>query len=187
MKVIVTEIPEVLIFEPDVFGDHRGYFFESFRQDIFEKHVGKIQFVQDNQSKSGYGVLRGLHFQKPPFTQAKLVQCLKGEVLDIAVDIRMCSPTYGKHVAVKLSEENHRQLYIPRGFAHGFAVLSEEAVFSYKCDNYYNPEADGGVAWDDPQINIDWILSPDDIKLSEKDKKQPSLTQITHFDYENFR
>jgi len=187
MQVIKTEIPEVLIFEPDVFGDHRGYFFESFRQDIFEKEVGNIQFVQDNQSKSGFGVLRGLHFQKPPATQAKLVQCLQGEVLDIAVDIRIGSPTYGKHVAVKLSEANHRQLYIPRGFAHGFVVLSEEAVFSYKCDNYYNPGADGGLAWNDPDINIDWILSPDEIKLSEKDKKQPSLTQITHFDYQNFR
>jgi len=187
MKVITTQIPEVLIFEPDVFGDHRGYFFESFRQDVFEKYVGKVQFVQDNQSKSGFGVLRGLHFQKMPHTQAKLVQCLQGEVLDIAVDIRIGSPTYGKHVAVQLSEANHRQLYIPRGFAHGFVVISETAVFSYKCDNYYNPDADGGLAWDDPEINIDWILSSDEIKLSEKDKKQPSLTQITHFDYKNFR
>jgi len=187
MKVIATQIPEVLIFEPDVFGDHRGYFFESFRQDIFETYVSKIQFVQDNQSKSGFGVLRGLHFQKPPFTQAKLVQCLQGEVLDIAVDIRIDSPTFGKHVSVHLSEENHRQLYIPRGFAHGFAVLSETAVFSYKCDNYYNPNADGGLAWNDPEINIDWILSPDEIKLSEKDKIQPLLSQITCFTYKNFR
>jgi len=187
MKVITTPIPEVLIFEPDVFGDHRGYFFESFRQDVFEKHVGNIQFVQDNQSKSGYGVLRGLHFQKPPFTQAKLVQCLQGEVLDIAVDIRIGSPTYGKHVAVKLSEENHRQLYIPRGFAHGFAVLSSTAVFSYKCDNYYHPESDGGIAWNDPDINIDWILSSDDIQLSNKDTTQPALSQITFFDYEDFK
>lgn len=187
MKVISTRIPEVLIFEPDVFGDYRGYFFESFRQDIFDSYVGKIQFVQDNQSKSGFGVLRGLHFQKPPYTQAKLVQCLQGEVLDIAVDIRSGSPTYGKHVPVHLSETNHRQLYIPRGFAHGFAVLSETAVFSYKCDNYYNPTADGGLAWNDPEINIDWILAPDEIKLSEKDKIQPMLSQITHFDYNNFR
>jgi len=186
MKVISTQIPEVLIFEPDVFGDHRGYFFESFRADIFEKFVGVQQFVQDNQSKSGFGVLRGLHFQRPPFTQAKLVQCLQGEVLDIAVDIRIGSPTYGKYVPVRLSEENHRQLYIPRGFAHGFAVLSETAVFSYKCDNYYNPEADGGLAWNDPEINIDWILSSDEIKLSEKDKTHPSLRQISFFDYENF-
>jgi dTDP-4-dehydrorhamnose 3,5-epimerase len=187
MKVITTQIPEVLIFEPDVFGDHRGYFFESFRQDIFEKHVGKINFVQDNQSKSGFGVLRGLHFQRMPHTQAKLVQCLQGEVLDIAVDIRIGSPTYGTHVSVRLSEANHRQLYIPRGFAHGFAVLTETAVFSYKCDNYYSPDADGGLAWNDPEINIDWILSPAEINLSEKDKKQPSLHQITHFEYKNFR
>lgn len=186
MRVISTQIPEVLIFEPEVFGDLRGYFFESFRQDIFEKYVGKVLFVQDNQSKSCYGVLRGLHFQKPPFTQAKLVQCLQGEVLDIAVDIRIGSPTYGKHVSVRLSEENHRQLYIPKGFAHGFAVLSEIAVFSYKCDNYYNPNADGGLAWDDPQINIDWILSPEETKLSQKDKNQPSLHEITHFEYKNF-
>ena len=187
MKVIATQIPEVLIFEPDVFGDHRGYFFESFRQDIFGKYVGNVPFVQDNQSKSGFGVLRGLHFQRPPFTQAKLVQCLQGEVLDIAVDIRDGSPTFGKHVAVRLSEANHQQLYIPRGFAHGFAVLSDIAVFSYKCDNYYNPDADGGLAWNDPEINIDWILLSDDIKLSEKDKNQPYLSQITYFDYENFR
>jgi len=187
MNIITTQIPEVLIFEPDVFGDSRGYFFESFRQDIFEKHVGNIQFVQDNQSKSGFGVLRGLHFQRMPHTQAKLVQCLQGEVLDIAVDIRIGSPTYGKHVSVHLSETNHRQLYIPRGFAHGFAVLTETAVFSYKCDNYYNPNADGGLSWNDPEINIDWILSPDEIKLSEKDKKQPSLRNITDFDYKDFR
>lgn len=185
MKVIVTQIPEVLIFEPDVFGDQRGYFFESFRQDIFEENVGKVQFVQDNQSKSGFGVLRGLHFQKPPFTQAKLVQCLQGEVLDIAVDIRLGSPTYGQHVPVRLSEENHRQLFIPKGFAHGFIVLSETAVFYYKCDNYYYPEADGGLTWNDPEINIDWILTSDQIKLSEKDKKQPSLSQVTCFSYKN--
>ncbi|MEI6050758.1 MAG: dTDP-4-dehydrorhamnose 3,5-epimerase [Bacteroidota bacterium] len=187
MKVIATQIPEVLIFEPEVFGDHRGYFFESFRQDVFEKYVGKIQFVQDNQSKSGFGVLRGLHFQRPPFTQAKLVQCLQGEVLDIAVDIRIGSPTYGKHVPVQLSETNHRQLFIPRGFAHGFAVLSETAVFSYKCDNYYNSIAEGGLSWNDPQVNINWILESFNIKLSEKDKSQPSLMKITHFDYKNFR
>ncbi|MEI6140063.1 MAG: dTDP-4-dehydrorhamnose 3,5-epimerase [Mariniphaga sp.] len=185
MKVIVTQIPEVLIFEPDVFGDQRGYFFESFRKDIFEEYVEKVQFVQDNQSKSGFGVLRGLHYQRPPFAQAKLVQCLQGEVLDIAVDIRIGSPTYGQHVPVRLSEENHRQLFIPRGFAHGFIVLSENAVFSYKCDNYYYPDADGGLAWSDPEINIDWILTSDQIKLSEKDKKQPSLAQVTCFNYKN--
>ena len=185
MKVILTQIPEVLIFEPDVFGDHRGYFFESFRQDIFDKYVGKVHFVQDNQSKSGFGVLRGLHFQRPPFTQAKLVQCLQGEVLDIAVDIRLGSPSYGQHVLVRLSEENHCQLFIPKGFAHGFIVLSETAVFSYKCDNYYYPEADGGVAWNDPEINIDWFLSSEQIKLSEKDKKQPHLSQVNCFNYKS--
>jgi len=187
MKVISTSIPEVLIFEPDVFGDHRGYFFESFRRDIFEQYVGEVNFIQDNQSKSGFGVLRGLHFQRPPFTQAKLVQCLQGEVLDIAVDVRLGSPTYGKHVAVRLSETNHNQLYIPRGFAHGFAVLSETAVFSYKCDNYYNPGADGGVIWNDSDISIDWILSTEDIKLSEKDKNLPSLDRATYFDYKDFK
>lgn len=187
MKVISTLISEVLVFQPDVFGDHRGYFFESFRQDIFEKYVGKIQFVQDNQSKSGFGVLRGLHFQAPPFTQAKLVQCLQGEVLDIAVDLRIGSPTYGNHVSVRLSEENHNQLYIPRGFAHGFVVLSQTAVFSYKCDNYYNPQADGGLVWNDPDIKIDWILTPNEIKLSEKDKSLPLLGQINCFDYKIFR
>ncbi len=186
MKVISTSIPEVLIFEPDVFGDHRGYFFESFRRDLFEQYVGKVHFIQDNQSKSGFGVLRGLHFQRPPFTQAKLVQCLQGEVLDIAVDLRIGSPTYGKHVAVRLSEANHSQLYIPRGFAHGFAVLSETAVFSYKCDNYYNPAADGGLIWNDPTINIDWVLAPEEVKLSDKDKNLPLLHQITCFDYKNF-
>jgi len=187
MKIISTSIPEVLIFEPDVFGDHRGYFFESFRTDIFEQYVGEVQFIQDNQSKSGYGVLRGLHFQRPPFTQAKLVQCLQGEVLDLAVDLRIGSPTFGKHVSVRLSEENHSQLYIPRGFAHGFAVLSETAVFSYKCDNYYKPEADGGLIWNDPTVNIDWILAPEAVKLSEKDKNLPLLEQITCFDYQDFR
>ena len=185
MKVISTSIPEVLIFEPDVFGDHRGYFFESFRRDIFEQYVGEIQFIQDNQSKSGFGVLRGLHFQRPPFTQAKLVQCLQGEVLDIAVDLRIGSPTYGKYVSVRLSETNHSQLYIPRGFAHGFTVLSETAVFSYKCDNYYYPAADGGLIWNDPTINIDWLLYPEEIKLSEKDRNLPMLQQINCFNYKN--
>jgi dTDP-4-dehydrorhamnose 3,5-epimerase len=187
MKVSATKIPEVLIFEPRVLGDHRGYFFESFRQDFFDEYLGSLQFVQDNQSKSGFGVLRGLHFQKPPFTQAKLVQCLQGEVLDIAVDIRIGSPTYGEHVAIRLSEANHHQLFIPKGFAHGFAVLSESAVISYKCDNYFNAGADGGISWNDPEINIDWVLSSGEIKLSEKDKKQPNLRQITCFDYINFR
>ncbi len=185
MKVVFTKIAEVLIFEPEIYIDHRGYFFESFRQDIFAKYANKVQFIQDNQSKSSFGVLRGLHFQMPPFTQAKLVQCLQGEVLDVAVDIRIGSPTYGEHVPVRLSENNHRQLYIPKGFAHGFIVLSENAVISYKCDNYYFPNADGGLAWDDPSINIDWLLGPEQIKLSEKDKKQPLLSQVNCFKYKN--
>ncbi len=187
MNIIKTALPDVLIIEPDFHGDHRGYFFESFRKDIFEKHAGEVNFVQDNQSKSNYGVLRGLHFQKPPFSQAKLVQCLQGEVIDIAVDLRFGSPTYGNHVSVRLSDANHRQLFIPRGFAHGFVVVSETAVFSYKCDNYYNPDADGGVVWNDPQLNIDWVLLPDDLKLSEKDKKLPLLSEVNCFKYKNNR
>ena len=185
MKVIATQIAEVLIFEPDVFGDHRGYFFESFRQAVFDKYVNNVQFIQDNQSKSGFGVLRGFHYQLPPYTQAKLVQCLQGEVLDVAVDIRNGSPTYGEHVSIRLSENNHRQLFIPKGFAHGFIVLSPNAVFSYKCDNYYFPQADGGLAWNDPEINVDWLLTPEQIKLSEKDKKQPLLSQVNCFKYNN--
>ncbi len=184
MKIIKTDIPEVLIFEPKVFGDSRGYFFESFRQDIFEKEVGKINFVQDNQSKSDYGVLRGLHFQRNPYTQSKLVRCLEGKVLDVAVDLRIESPTYGKHASAILSADNHRQLWIPQGFAHGFVVLSETAVFAYKCDNYYSPEYDGGVLWCDPALNIDWIIPHEDIKLSEKDKNQPFFETVKCFQYE---
>ncbi|TKG91893.1 dTDP-4-dehydrorhamnose 3,5-epimerase [Puteibacter caeruleilacunae] len=187
MNVIKTSIPDVLIFEPKVFGDNRGYFFESFRQDVFEEHVGKINFVQDNQSKSSYGVLRGLHFQRPPYTQSKLVRCIQGEVLDVAVDIRKGSPTYGLHVAVRLTDENQRQLWVPQGFAHGFAVLSETAAFAYKCDNYYAPEYDGGLKWDDPALGIDWLISADKVNLSEKDKKQPSFASIDHFQYEDFK
>lgn len=183
MNIIQTNIPEVLIFEPKVFGDQRGYFFESFRQDVFEKAVGNIQFVQDNQSKSSYGVLRGLHFQRAPFTQSKLVRCIEGEVLDVAVDIRIGSPTYGQHVAVKLSSENNRQLFIPHGFAHGFVVLSETAVFAYKCDNYYAPEYDGGMLWNDPALGIDWGIPEADIQLSEKDKKQALFETIKWFQY----
>lgn len=181
MKITPTLIPDVLLIEPLVRGDHRGYFFESFRQDLFEKHAGKINFVQDNQSKSEYGVLRGLHFQKPPFTQAKLVQCLQGEVLDVAVDLRIGSPTYGMSVSVPLSEENHHQLFIPRGFAHGFIVLSESAIFSYKCDNYYHADSDGGLIWNDASANIDWRLGNEEIKLSEKDQNLPNLAAITCF------
>lgn len=183
MNIIQTNIPEVLLFEPKVFGDQRGYFFESFRQDVFEKAVGNIQFVQDNQSKSSYGVLRGLHFQRAPFTQSKLVRCIEGEVLDVAVDIRIGSPTYGQHVAVKLSSENNRQLFIPHGFAHGFVVLSETAVFAYKCDNYYAPEYDGGLLWNDPALGIDWGIPEADIQLSEKDKKQPLMKEVECFRY----
>ena len=171
MNIITTEIEGLLILEPTVFGDERGYFFESFSQREFEEKVCKTVFVQDNESKSGYGVLRGLHFQKPPFEQAKLVRVVKGKVLDVAVDIREDSPTFGKHVSVELSEENKRQMFVPRGFAHGFAVLSEEAIFQYKCDNYYMPQAEGGILWNDPALNIDWKIPMEDVILSEKDKK----------------
>lgn len=186
MNIIPSSIPEVLIFEPRIFGDERGYFFESFREDVFTKAVGKINFVQDNQSKSGYGVLRGLHFQRPPYTQSKLVRCLQGEVLDVAVDIRIGSPTYGQHVAVKLNDQNQRQLWIPQGFAHGFVVLSETAVFAYKCDNYYSPEYDGGILWNDPSIGINWGIPEADIKLSEKDKKQALIKEVECFKYKDF-
>ena len=171
MNIITSEIEGLLILEPKVFGDERGYFFESFSQREFEEKVCKTVFVQDNESKSGYGVLRGLHFQKTPFEQAKLVRVVKGKVLDVAVDIREDSPTFGKHVSVELSEENKRQMFVPRGFAHGFAVLSEEAIFQYKCDNYYMPQAEGGILWNDPVLNIDWKIPMEDVILSEKDKK----------------
>ncbi|RKD90782.1 dTDP-4-dehydrorhamnose 3,5-epimerase [Mangrovibacterium diazotrophicum] len=187
MNIIPTNIPDVLIFEPKVFGDSRGYFFESFRQDVFQKAVGKIHFVQDNQSKSSYGVLRGLHFQRPPFTQSKLVRCMEGEVLDVAVDIRVGSPTYGEHAAVRLSAENQRQLWVPQGFAHGFVVLSDTAVFAYKCDNYYAPEYDGGLLWNDSELGIDWLVPADEIRLSDKDQKQPVFSSIKHFNYDDFK
>ena len=186
MKVTKTKIPEILIFEPKVFGDERGYFMETFRSDEIKKHIGNVSFVQDNESRSSYGVLRGLHFQRPPFTQSKLVRVLEGEVLDIAVDIRIGSPTYGQHVAVLLSGENKKQLWVPQGFAHGFAVLSETALFNYKCDNYYSPTHDGGIAWDDPSLGIDWQLALEDIQLSEKDKTQAALEEVTTFRYEDF-
>lgn len=175
MNVIQTEIPGVVIIEPKLFGDSRGYFFESFSERDFEENVARTHFVQDNESKSCYGVLRGLHFQKPPYAQAKLVRVIKGRVLDVAVDIRKGSPTYGKHVAVELTEDNHRQFFIPRGFAHGFAVLSEEAVFQYKCDNYYAPQSEGAVAWNDPDLDIDWGVPADKVLLSEKDSRHPRL------------
>ena len=170
MKFIKTEIPDVYIIEPLVFGDHRGYFLESFNLEKFKKNVGAIKFIQDNESKSSRGVLRGLHFQKPPLNQAKLVRCIEGSVMDVAVDIRKGSPTYGKHVAVELSGENKRQLFVPRGFAHGFSVLSESAVFAYKVDNTYAPESDSGIRYDDQELNIDWGLKKEEVQLSEKDK-----------------
>lgn len=179
MKIIQTEIQGVLIIEPDVYGDRRGYFFESFNRKKFEEMTGMtVDFVQDNESLSTYGVVRGLHFQKPPRAQAKLVRVVKGRVLDVAVDLRKDSPTYGHHVSVELSDENHRQLFIPKGFAHGFSVLSEEVVFQYKCDDYYAPETEGAVAWDDPDLAIDWQIPAEKIILSEKDRNHPRLTEL---------
>jgi dTDP-4-dehydrorhamnose 3,5-epimerase len=185
MEVIKTTIEGVVIIEPRVFRDERGYFFESFSQREFDKKVRPIQFVQDNESMSSYGVMRGLHFQRPPFTQSKLVRCVKGAVLDVAVDIRKESPTYGRHVAVELTEENHRQFFVPRGFAHGFAVLSETAVFQYKCDNFYAPQADGGISIKDDSLGIDWRIPTDNAILSEKDLKHALLKDFdSPFDYE---
>lgn len=175
MEVIKTAIEGVLILEPRVFNDARGYFFESFSQREFEEKVGPVQFVQDNESMSVRGVMRGLHFQRPPYTQAKLVRCVRGAVLDVAVDIRKGSPTYGQHVAVELTEENHRQFFVPRGFAHGFAVLSEEAVFQYKCDNFYAPQAEGGISILDTSLGIDWRIPTEEAILSEKDTMHPLL------------
>lgn len=184
MKVIKTAIEDVVIIEPDVFGDSRGYFFESYSQKKFDEQVREVKFVQDNESKSRYGVLRGLHFQKGKDAQSKLVRVVKGRVLDVAVDIRKGSPTFGGYVAVELTEDNHRQLFIPRGFAHGFSVLSEEAVFQYKCDNYYAPHAEGAIAWNDPAIGIDWGLPAEDVLLSAKDASHPCLKDAEYlFDY----
>lgn len=184
MKAIKTEIEGVTIIEPRLFNDERGYFFESFSQRDFENQVRNIRFVQDNESKSSYGVLRGLHFQKPPFTQSKLVRVIKGAVLDVAVDIRKGSPTFGQHVAVELTEENHLQLFVPRGFAHGFSVLSEEVIFQYKCDNFYAPQSEGAIAWNDPDLHIDWRIPADKVILSEKDKHHPLLKDAEWlFDY----
>lgn len=178
MNIIETEIQGVYIIEPKVFGDSRGYFFESYSRKDFEAKVGPVEFVQDNESKSCYGVVRGLHFQKPPHAQAKLVRVVKGKVLDVAVDLRKDSPTYGRHVSVELSEHNHRQVFIPKGFAHGFSVLSEEAVFQYKCDDYYAPETECAIAWNDPELNIDWRIPADQVILSEKDKRHPELKDL---------
>lgn len=183
MNVIKTNIEGVLILEPKVFNDARGYFFESFSQREFDEKVAPIlghtiRFVQDNESMSSYGVMRGLHFQRPPFTQSKLVRCVKGAVLDVAVDIRKGSPTFGQHVAVELTEDNHRQFFISKGFAHGFAVLSETAVFQYKCDEFYHPEADGGISIIDQSLGINWKIPTDQALLSEKDTKHQMLANF---------
>ena len=184
MEIITTPIPDVLIIEPKIFGDNRGYFFESFSEREFCEKVRQVSFVQDNESKSCYGVVRGLHFQKPPYTQSKLVRVVKGAVLDVAVDIRKGSPTFGKHVAVELTEDNHRQLFIPRGFAHGFAVLTDEVIFQYKCDNFYAPQSEGAIAWDDPDLGIDWRIPADKVILSAKDMAHPRLKDAGWlFDY----
>lgn len=175
MNIIKTALEGAVIIEPRVFEDPRGYFFESFSERDFNTQVGEVRFVQDNESMSSYGVMRGLHFQRPPFTQSKLVRCVKGAVLDVAVDIRKGSPTYGRHVAVELTEDNHRQFFVPRGFAHGFAVLSDTAIFQYKCDNFYAPQADGGISILDDSLGIDWRIPTDKAILSEKDTKHPLL------------
>ena len=185
MQVIKTALEGVLIIEPRIFKDARGYFFESYNKKAFDEAIGrKVDFVQDNESMSSRGVMRGLHFQRPPYTQAKLVRCVRGRVLDVAVDLRKGSPTYGQHVAVELSEDNHRQFFVPRGFAHGFAVLSEVAVFQYKCDNYYAPEADGGISIADESLGIDWQLDPSEALLSDKDMRHPLLKDFdSPFEY----
>ena len=175
MNIINTAIDGVVIIEPRLFRDARGYFFESWNQNEFNEKVRAIEFCQDNESMSSYGVMRGLHFQRPPYTQSKIVRCVRGRVLDVAVDIRKGSPSYGQHVAVELTEDNHRQFFIPRGFAHGFAVLSETAVFQYKCDNFYHPEADGGISILDDSLGIDWHIPTDHAILSEKDTKHDLL------------
>ena len=184
MEVIKTDIDGVIIIEPRIFRDDRGYFFESFSQRDFQEKVCNTVFVQDNESKSSYGVLRGLHFQKPPYAQSKLVRVIKGAVLDVAVDIRKGSPTFGQHVAVELTEDNHRQFFIPRGFAHGFSVLTDEVIFQYKCDNFYAPQSEGALAGDDPDLGIDWRIPTDKVLLSEKDCHHSRLRDAEWlFDY----
>lgn len=177
MNILKTAIEGVFILEPELFRDPRGYFFESFNQRKFEAAVGPVRFVQDNESKSSYGVIRGLHFQKGPDAQSKLLRVIRGSVLDVAVDLREGSPTFGRHVAVELTGKNHRQLFIPRGFAHGFGVLSREALFQYKCDNFYAPSSEGGIAWDDPDLGIDWRIPAGDVILSEKDRRHPTFKE----------
>ena len=184
MKIIETEIEGVVIVEPRLFGDDRGYFFESFAEKWFTDHVCNTRFLQDNESRSRYGVLRGLHFQKPPRAQSKLIRVIKGEVLDVAVDIRGGSPTFSRHVSAFLSEENKRQMFVPRGFAHGFVVLSNEAIVQYKCDNYYDPQSEGAIAFNDPALAIDWQIDLSAIQLSGKDQQNPLLTESSFlFDY----
>lgn len=178
MEIIKTAIPGVFILEPRIFKDARGYFYESYNKQEFDRQIGPVEFVQDNESCSQYGVMRGLHFQRPPHTQAKLVRCVRGRVLDVAVDIRKDSPTFGQHVAVELTEDNHRMFFIPRGFAHGFSVLSDTAVFQYKCDNFYCPEADGGISILDSTLGIDWKIDPEHAILSEKDTRHPLLKDL---------
>lgn len=181
MKIIETEIPDVKIIEPRIFGDERGYFFESYRKDVFNKHIKKVDFVQDNESCSTFGVVRGLHYQVPPYAQAKLVRVISGKVLDVAVDIRKKSPTFGKYVAFELSAENKRMMYIPHGFAHGFAVLSKVAIFTYKVDNVYSPKHEHGIIFNDEKLNINWGLNPEEMIVSEKDKKLPNLINAVLF------
>ena len=182
MEYIETDIKGVYVIEPRVFNDARGYFMETWKQAEFEEYIGKVQFIQDNESKSSYGVHRGLHYQKGDASQAKLVRVIKGRVLDVAVDIRRSSPTFGKHVMVELSEDNKRQFYIPRGFAHGFLVLSDEAIFIYKVDNSYAPQQDAGIRWNDPELGIEWPIDPKDVQTSEKDLRQPLLKDAELFD-----
>ena len=182
MEFKKTAIEGVYIIEPRVFNDARGYFFEAWKQEEFNAHIGQVNFIQDNESKSSHGVLRGLHYQKGELSQAKLVRVIKGRVLDVAVDIRKSSPTFGQHVMVELSEDNKRQFFIPRGFAHGFLVLSDEAIFTYKVDNVYAPQAEAGIRWNDPALNIDWPIDPREVLTSEKDLKQPLLSEAECFE-----
>jgi dTDP-4-dehydrorhamnose 3,5-epimerase len=182
MEYIETEIAGVFIIEPRVFSDARGYFMEAWKEEEFNQHIGQVKFIQDNESKSSYGVLRGLHYQKGEWSQAKLVRVIKGRVLDVAVDIRKSSPTFGKHVMVELSEDNKRQFFIPRGFAHGFLVLSEEAIFTYKVDNPYMPAEEAGIRWNDPELAIEWPIDPAAVQTSEKDLKQPLLKEAQVFE-----
>ena len=182
MNFLETAVQGVYVIEPKVYNDARGYFFEAWKKEEFEERLGRVEFIQDNESKSSYGVLRGLHYQKGEFSQAKLVRVIKGKVLDVAVDIRRSSPTFGKHVMVELSEENKRQLFIPRGFAHGFLVLSDEAIFTYKVDNVYAPQAEAGIRWNDPQLAIEWPIDPKDVLTSEKDLNAPFFGDAVLFE-----